>query len=150
MGIHWDTTVESDKAAVRVDSCLEGTGVDSCPEGTGVGNHEGVGTVEGGSMATEDRARQAIEVDTEGSLLVGLKDNQILRNLIVIKDITIGILEVPDITIQLQHLLNWVAEVKILRLLEEDGDDYAEPHFLGVHELVRHLRQGLVEGAEFQ
>ena len=101
MGIHWDTTVESDKAAVRVDSCLVGTGE---------GNHEGVGTVEGRSMAARDRAREAVEVDslvdTEGSLLVGLKGNQILRNLIVIKDITIGILEVPDITIQLQHLLN--------------------------------------------
>lgn len=88
----------------------------------------------------------------QGSLLVvvGLKRNQILRCLIVIKDITIGILEESDITSQLQRWVERVAEVKKLRVLGEGGGGCGEPHFLSVHELVRHLQRGLVEAAEFQ
>jgi hypothetical protein len=139
------TAVGSDKAVVREGNCLGGTGV---------GNPEELDTVEGSKAVARDRARQVDSLvggTVQSSLLVvvGLRRNQILRCLIVIKDITIGILEESDIASQLQRWVDWVAEVKKLRVLKEDMGCCGEPHFLSVHELVRHLRQGLVEGAEF-
>ena len=140
------TTEGSDKAVVREGNCLGGTGL---------GNPEGLDTVEGNKAAAGDRARlvdSLVGGTVQGSLLVvvGLRRNQILRCLIVIKDITIGILEESNIASQLQRWVEWVAEVKKLRVLEEGGGGCGEPHFLSVHELVRHLQRGLVEAAEFQ
>jgi hypothetical protein len=146
-GIPGEGTIEgSDKAVVREGNCLGGTGV---------GNPEGLDTVEGNKAAAGDRARlvdSLVGGTVQGSLLVevGLRRNQILRCLIVIKDITIGILEESNIASQLQRWVEWVAEVKKLRVLGDDGGGCGELHFLSVHELVRHLRQQLVEGAEFQ
>ncbi len=108
MGIPGEgTTVESDKV-VREDNCLG-----DIEEG----NPEEVDTEEG-SIATGGKA--VIEVDSleegtkvAGSHLVGLECYQILTNLIAIKgshlkikDIVIGILEVPDMVIESQRLVN--------------------------------------------
>ena len=115
------TTEGSDKAVVREGNCLGGTGL---------GNPEGLDTVEGSKAAAGDRARlgdNLVGGTVQGSLLVvvGLRRNQILRCLIVIKDITIGILEESDITLTLtkSHIKYSFNVDKSMNLLDLSRDE---------------------------